>query len=56
MIQFPNICPACQSTARHEVIPTSPEVETLRCDSCGHELHLPAFEIEGEVPPSFKLL
>jgi transposase-like protein len=42
VIQFPNICPACESTARHQVIPTSPEVETFRCENCGHEWSVPA--------------
>ena len=42
MIQFPNICPACQSAARHTIIPTSPEVETSHCDNCGHEWSVPA--------------
>ena len=42
MIVFPNICPACHSTARHQIIPSSPEVESFKCDSCGHEWSVPA--------------
>jgi len=42
VIHFPNICPNCQSASRHLVIPTSPEVETFRCDTCGHEWSVPA--------------
>jgi hypothetical protein len=47
VIHFPNICPACGSTARHLVIPSSPEVETFRCDNCAHEWSTPA-------PPSMR--
>jgi hypothetical protein len=52
VIQFPKICPACNSTARHELIPSSPEVETHRCDSCGHEWTTPAPPPMRPVPDS----
>jgi hypothetical protein len=50
VLVFPNICPVCASANGRRVIPQSPEVETFRCMSCGHEWSTPAPPAMRPVP------
>jgi uncharacterized Zn finger protein len=47
---FPVLCPHCSSDSGRRVIPESPEVDSFRCERCGHAWSQPAAPVRGPIP------